>query len=152
MFLYYSDYKASGNNKSTYVRFNSGLNLLGWQLHSDASFSKTNNNPGVWKSNTLYLERGFAQLLGTLRVGDMYTSSDIFDSVRFSGVRLFRDMQMLPNSKQNFTPRVQGIAQSNALVTIEQNGFVVYQKEVPPARLRLQICSWPVVEQILMSA
>ncbi len=54
-------------------------------------------------------------------------------------------MQMLPNSKQNFTPRVQGIAQSNALVTIEQNGFVVYQKEV--ARLRLQICSWPVVEQ-----
>lgn len=129
---YYSDYKASGNSKSTYVRFNSGLNLLGWQLHSDASFSKTNNNPGVWKSNTLYLERGFAQLLGTLRVGDMYTSSDIFDSVRFSGVRLFRDMQMLPNSKQNFTPRVQGIAQSNALVTIEQNGFVVYQKEVPP--------------------
>ncbi|EEQ4379596.1 fimbrial biogenesis outer membrane usher protein [Escherichia coli] len=70
---YYSDYKASGNSKSTYVRFNSGLNLLGWQLHSDASFSKTNNNPGV-----------------------------------------------------------QGIAQSNALVTIEQNGFVVYQKEVPP--------------------
>lgn len=86
----------------------------------------------MWKSNTLYLERGFAQLLGTLRVGDMYTSSDIFDSVRFRGVRLFRDMQMLPNSKQNFTPRVQGIAQSNALVTIEQNGFVVYQKEVPP--------------------
>ena len=82
----------------------------------------------MWKSNTLYLERGFAQLLGTLRVGDMYTSSDIFDSVRFRGVRLFRDMQMLPNSKQNFTPRVQGIAQSNALVTIEQNGFVVYQR------------------------
>ncbi len=71
------------------------------------------------------------ELLGTLRVGDMYTSSDIFDSVRFRGVRLFRDMQMLPNSKQNFTPRVQGIAQSNALVTIEQNGFVVYQKDTP---------------------
>lgn len=47
---YYSDYKASGNNKSTYVRFNSGLNLLGWQLHSDASFSKTNNNPGCGKA------------------------------------------------------------------------------------------------------
>ncbi|WP_031936074.1 FimD/PapC N-terminal domain-containing protein, partial [Escherichia coli] len=34
MSQYYSDYKASGNSKSTYVRFNSGLNLLGWQLHS----------------------------------------------------------------------------------------------------------------------
>ncbi|WP_233638687.1 fimbria/pilus outer membrane usher protein, partial [Citrobacter cronae] len=72
------------------------------------------------------------QILGTLRAGDMYTSSDIFDSVRFRGVRLYRDMQMLPNSKQSFTPVVQGIAQSNALVTVEQNGFVVYQKEVPP--------------------
>lgn len=47
---YYSDYKASGNSKSTYVRFNSGLNLQGWQLHSDASFSKTNNNPGCGKA------------------------------------------------------------------------------------------------------
>ncbi len=47
---YYSDYKASGNSKSTYVRFNSGLNLLGWQLHSDASFSKTNSNPGCGKA------------------------------------------------------------------------------------------------------
>ncbi|WP_087905263.1 FimD/PapC N-terminal domain-containing protein, partial [Escherichia coli] len=40
---YYSDYKASGNNKSTYVRFNSGLNLLGWQLHSDASLGDAAN-------------------------------------------------------------------------------------------------------------
>ncbi|WP_233638655.1 hypothetical protein, partial [Citrobacter cronae] len=28
----------SGNSKSTYARFTSGLNLLGWQLHSDASY------------------------------------------------------------------------------------------------------------------
>lgn len=129
---YYSDYKNSGNSKSTYARFNSGLNLLGWQLHSDASYTKAEDSSGEWKSNTFYLERGISQILGTLRVGDMYTSSDIFDSVRFRGVRLYRDMQMLPNSRQNFTPLVQGIAQSNALVTIEQNGFVVYQKEVPP--------------------
>lgn len=129
---YYSDYKNSGNSKSTYARFNSGLNLLGWQLHSDASYTKAQDSSGEWKSNTFYLERGISQILGTFRVGDMYTSSDIFDSVRFRGVRLYRDMQMLPNSRQNFTPLVQGIAQSNALVTIEQNGFVVYQKEVPP--------------------
>lgn len=103
------------------------------------------------KSNTLYLERGIAELLGTLRAGDQYTSSEIFDSVRFTGVRLFRDMQMLPNSKQNFTPLVQGIAQTNALVTIEQNGFVVYQKEVPLAPFPLRICNSRAVARILMS-
>ncbi|MBG8794098.1 fimbria/pilus outer membrane usher protein, partial [Salmonella enterica subsp. enterica] len=26
---------------------------------------------------------------------------------------------------------MRGVAQSNALVTVEQNGFIVYQKEVP---------------------
>lgn len=105
----YSDYKNSGNSKSTYARFNSGLNLLGWQLHSDASYTKAQDSSGEWKSNTFYLERGISQILGTLRVGDMYTSSDIFDSVRFRGVRVYRDMQMLPNSRQNFTPLVQGL-------------------------------------------
>ncbi|WP_312950651.1 fimbrial biogenesis outer membrane usher protein [Superficieibacter sp.] len=129
---YYSDYNAAGTSKSTFARVNSGLNLLGWQLHSDASYHQTDDARGEWKSNTLYLERGIGQMLATLRSGDMYTASDIFDSVRFRGVRLFRDMQMLPASKQNFTPLVQGIAKSNALVTIEQNGFTVYQKEVPP--------------------
>ena len=49
---YYSDYKDSGNSKSTYARFTSGLNLLGWQLHSDASYNKTDDSNGEWKSNT----------------------------------------------------------------------------------------------------
>ena len=73
----------------------------------------------------------------------MYTGSDIFDAVRFRGVRIWRDMQMLPNSKQNFTPVVRGIAQSNALVTIEQNGFVIYQKKFRQAHLQLMICNSP---------
>lgn len=129
---YFSDYKHAGNNKSTYARFSSGVNLLGWQLHSDASYNKADDSRGEWKSNTLYLERGIGSMLATLRAGEMYTSADIFDAVRFRGVRIYRDMQMLPESKQNFTPLVQGIARSNALVTIEQNNFIVYQKEVPP--------------------
>lgn len=129
---YYSNYKHGGDDKSSYVNLNSGLNLLGWQLHSSDNYTKGNEGNGKWKSNTLYVERGVPSILGTLRAGDMYTGADIFDAVRFRGVRIWRDMQMLPNSKQNFTPVVRGIAQSNALVTIEQNGFVIYQKEVPP--------------------
>lgn len=35
-------------------------------------------------------------------------------------------------TRNRILPTGAGIAQSNALVTIEQNGFVVYQKEVPP--------------------
>lgn len=41
-------------------------------------------------------------------------------------------MQMLPDSMQSFTPLVQGVAQSIALITVSQNGYIIYQKEVPP--------------------
>ncbi|WP_313573104.1 fimbrial biogenesis outer membrane usher protein [Pseudescherichia sp.] len=129
---YYSDYKQNGTSKSSYINFNSGLNLLGFQLHSSTNYTKTDDDRGKWQSNTLYLERGMPEILSTARAGDMYTDGELFDAVRFNGVRLWRDMQMLPASKQNFTPVVRGIAQSNALVTVEQNGFVVYQSEVPP--------------------
>lgn len=129
---YYSNYKSGGEDKSSYINLNSGLNLLGWQLHSNANYTKSDEDAGKWKSNTLYTERGIPQLLSTLRAGDMYTSSDMFDAVRFRGIRIWRDMQMMPDSKQQFTPVVRGIAQSNALVSIEQNGFMIYQKEVPP--------------------
>ncbi|SQJ20398.1 fimbrial outer membrane usher protein [Salmonella enterica subsp. enterica serovar Heidelberg] len=54
------------------------FNLLGWQAHADTTFNKTDGSSGEWKSNTLYLERGIAELLGTLRAGDQYTSSEIF--------------------------------------------------------------------------
>lgn len=62
---YYSDYKSAGNNKSTFARFTSGLNLLGWQLHSDASYNNNDSGAGEWKSNTLYLERGFGEIEST---------------------------------------------------------------------------------------
>lgn len=134
--IIYSQYRSydSNNNSNTasYGRFNSGLNLFSWQLHSDASYSKPDDMKGTWQSNTLYLERGWSQILSTVQIGENYTSSLIFDSLRFSGIRLFRDMQMLPDSMQNFTPLVQSVAQSNALITVTQNGYIIYQKEVPP--------------------
>ncbi|EFE3926775.1 TPA: fimbrial biogenesis outer membrane usher protein [Escherichia coli] len=129
----YRSYDSNNNsNTASYGRFNSGLNLFSWQLHSDASYSKPDDMKGKWQSNTLYLERGWSQILSTVQIGENYTSSLIFDSLRFSGIRLFRDMQMLPDSMQSFTPLVQGVAQSNALITVSQNGYTIYQKEVPP--------------------
>lgn len=38
---------------------------------------------------------------------------------------------MLPNSQRGFAPTVRGIANSSAIVTIRQNGYVIYQSNVP---------------------
>lgn len=47
------------------------------------------------------------------------------------------DISMLPNSKQGFSPIVRGVAQTNALVKVIQNGNVVYQENVPPGAFTL---------------
>lgn len=47
------------------------------------------------------------------------------------GVRLYTDNDMLPDSLNGFAPVVRGIAKSNAVVTIRQNGYIIYQSAVP---------------------
>ena len=89
----------------------------------------------IWKANGKVILFTGTWLVADIKHssdGENYTSSLIFDSLRFSGIRLFRDMQMLPDSMQSFTPLVQGVAQSNALITVSQNGYTIYQKRGSP--------------------
>lgn len=41
---------------------------------------------------------------------------------------------MLPDSQKGFAPTIRGIARTNAQVTVRQNGYVLYQTYVTPAR------------------
>ncbi|WP_415915772.1 fimbria/pilus outer membrane usher protein, partial [Serratia marcescens] len=47
------------------------------------------------------------------------------------------DINMRPNSQQGFSPIVRGVAQSNALVKVLQNGNLIYQENVPPGAFTL---------------
>ncbi|MCH3719060.1 fimbria/pilus outer membrane usher protein, partial [Campylobacter lari] len=66
-----------------------------------------------------------------------YLSSSIFDSFRFAGVTLASDERMLPPSLQGYAPQVTGIANSNAQVTVSQNGRLLYQTRVSPGPFAL---------------
>lgn len=79
-----------------------------------------------------YIQRDIQRLQGQLTLGDSYTPSDIFDSVQFRGAQLASDDNMLPDSLRGFAPIIRGIAQSNAQVTIKQNGYIIYQSYVAP--------------------
>ncbi|SUC40391.1 fimbrial outer membrane usher protein [Proteus mirabilis] len=45
---------------------------------------------------------------------------------------------MLPDSMRGFAPTIKGIANSNAIVTVKQNGFVIYQISVPPGAFEIK--------------
>lgn len=132
---YYRSQFKSGDkrtNDDLYLGLNAGLNLGGWQFRDNSNFSDYSDRGSEWRNNTRYLQRAFSSITSTLTAGDFYSSGNLFDSIRLRGVSLASDTNMLPSSQQGFSPVVHGVAQTNALVKVVQNGNVIFQENVPP--------------------
>ncbi|WP_265260478.1 fimbria/pilus outer membrane usher protein [Serratia marcescens] len=131
-----------GHNDSYFLNLHSGVNLGGWRLrnYSTWNYSKSGRQPGEgesaaqshWDSINTFIQHDVDAIKGQFTAGESYTPSDVFDSIQFRGAQLASDDNMLPDSLRGFAPTVRGIANSNAQVTIRQNGSVIYQTYVPP--------------------
>lgn len=142
------DYMLSGNRtrdlsgshspdtNSLYGNFRGGINAGPWRLRSYAVYNQTQSGHAASQTDfhviSTYLERNIASVRGELTVGDAATPSDVFDSVQFRGVQLASDDAMTPDSLRGFAPVIRGVADTNAQVTVRQNGNIIYQTYVPP--------------------
>lgn len=114
---------------SEFLSLRSGFNIGVWRLRNYSVYSQS-ENAHQWESIHSYMERDISFLKSQLTLGETNTHGDIFDSFQFKGVRLASDESMLPYSLRGFAPIVRGVAQSNAKVTVKQNGFVIYETYV----------------------
>ncbi|WP_233856745.1 fimbria/pilus outer membrane usher protein [Paraburkholderia sp. HD33-4] len=107
------------------------------QVNSGASsgFGGSNNN---FQFNRLYAFRALTGIRSTVSVGDNYLNSDIFDTFAYTGAALQSDDRMLPPSMRGYAPLVTGVAQSNATVTVSQQGRVLYATKVAAGAFALQ--------------
>ena len=121
---------------STLLSLRSGANFGAWRLRNTATWRY--DLVSHWQSQTTYLERDLKTLKSQFRVGDTYTSGDIFDSVQFRGVQIMSDDTMLPESQRGFAPVIHGIAHSNARVTVSQHGYVIYETVVAPGAFEIK--------------
>jgi outer membrane usher protein len=78
------------------------------------------------------------KLKSQMTLGDANTTGDVFDSVAFRGVQIATDDRMLPESLRGYASVVRGTAQSNARVTIRQNGQVIYETNVSPGPFEIK--------------
>lgn len=118
----------STTNISNWASLNSGINLGAWRLRNSSNWGDEEG----WQSLSTTLERDIKWLRSQLEVGQTYTNGELFDSVQMTGVKLETDTSMLPGSLQGFAPVVRGIANSDAKVTVKQNGYTIYQTNVSP--------------------
>ncbi|MTD41277.1 fimbria/pilus outer membrane usher protein [Erwinia sp. CPCC 100877] len=121
---------------SDYLSLRNGVNIGAWRLRNISAYRY--DKSGHWDSQSTWLQRDIRQLNSKLIMGDSYTDGDIFDSVRYRGIQLSSDDNMLPESQRGFAPVIRGVAHSNARVTIFQHGYVIYETYVAPGAFEIK--------------
>ncbi|MBT1729462.1 fimbria/pilus outer membrane usher protein [Enterobacter quasimori] len=124
----------AGKTSSTWLGLDSGINLGAWRFRNNSTWS----NSAGWESIASTAQRDIKTLQSQLEIGQTYTSGELFDSVQMTGVKLETDISMLPTSQQGFAPVVRGIANSDAKVTVKQNGYTIYQSNVSPGPFEIR--------------
>ncbi|EBA9765003.1 pilin outer membrane usher protein SafC [Salmonella enterica] len=122
---------------SSYVQLRPGLNLGAWRIRQALSWQRSGEQHGKWQTVYTRAERGILPLKARLFVGELMTSSDVFNGLPFRGVMLNTDDRVIPWGEREFSPVVRGIAHSQARVEVRQQGYLVYSTTVAPGAFEL---------------
>jgi outer membrane usher protein len=109
-----------------------GINLGAWRLRNESNFNSSTGRPNTFKSNRSYLQHDVTALKGQFSAGDIFSDADLFDSVRYRGLKLASDDGMRADSERGYAPIIRGVAQTSATVEIRQNDYILYTANVPP--------------------
>ena len=136
---------SGAKNTSLYGMFNAQVNIGGWRLYSSGSLIANRDNWGngtissrEWNLWNTYLQRDINSVKGLLQIGEISTSGEIFDSIPMRGLRLTTNEYMIPNADRQYSPIIEGVANSNAQIFIRQNGRIVYTTNVAAGPFRLE--------------
>ncbi|ENA1754974.1 fimbrial biogenesis outer membrane usher protein [Yersinia ruckeri] len=130
-----------------------GANFGAWRLRSDYQFSNYSNKEGdqSFDFNNTHAFRPLPSIKSQLTLGQTYLSSDIFDTLSYNGIKLASDERMLPPSLRGYAPRINGIAKTNAKVTVSQQGRTIYLATVPPGPFSIQDLSSAVQGELVVT-
>ena len=122
---------------SLYGSLESTLRLGNWRFHTYDIYHGGSQNQEGLQHQLGYAQRAIGSLLSELSIGDISTSGELFESASLQGVMLRSDDRMHPWTRKGYAPIIRGVANSNAVVTVRQNGNVLREKNVPPGEFRI---------------
>jgi len=135
-----NSYRSSSQGQSqtsTYLGLDAGINLGPWHFRQDSTVNWQSATSGSraqrkWHNIAAYVRRDLPSMRAQLTIGDSYTDGSVFDSYALRGVQISTDDRMLPDSMRGYAPVIRGVADTNAKVTVRQNGVQIYQATVAP--------------------
>jgi len=114
----------------------SSLKLGAWRFYTYDSVTKDDNST-QWDHISSYVQRAIAPLKADMKAGDINTRGELFNTVSLRGITLETDERMLPDSLRGYAPVVRGVADTNAKITIRQNGNILKELTVPPGEFEI---------------
>ncbi|WOE31664.1 MULTISPECIES: fimbria/pilus outer membrane usher protein [unclassified Acinetobacter] len=139
--LNFNNQIADTKNYTSYINGIAGFNFNQWRLRAEwqANYQKNNSHTTHdSRFNNIYVYRALKNIQANLLIGETYFNSNLFNSFNYTGITLESNEDMLPPSLRYYSPQVTGIANSNALVTISQQGRILYQTQVPAGNFTIQ--------------
>lgn len=137
--------RANAKSSFVYANLAGQANLGAWRLYTNGSFSASNDEYDgqtqtrrEWNYWNTYLQRDINSIDGLIQIGDVNTSGEIFDSFPLRGVRVTTNNQMIPTVDREYSPIIEGVANSAAQIIIRQHGNVVYTTNVSAGPFRLE--------------
>jgi len=132
-----SDRSHGRTDRSSYIGLTNGLNLRGWRLRNESNFTNSEYMGTQFKSNRTFIQHDLTRLRSQFSVGELYSGSDIFNSVRFRGIQIASDDGMLADNERGYAPVIRGTADTNATVEVRQNGYLLSSVPVSPGPFAL---------------
>ncbi len=149
---------SSTNSSGDFLRLNTGANYGSWRLRSDMTWIQArseynwydtvndtvNRRKSIqhkWNFLDRYLQRDIQSFDSELTLGDYRTTpytDQMIEGFSFRGISLASSEAMTPAAIRGYAPVISGIANSNAVVTVTQNGYTLYQTSVAPGPFRIE--------------
>ncbi|WP_411697164.1 outer membrane usher protein [Citrobacter freundii] len=133
---YHSENDGSASD-SGYLGLGYGLNLGAWRLRSSGALNWTKDDSATWGNYDLYLARDLPPMRAQMELGQVTSRSEVLDSIGIKGIHLYNDKRMDPHDGR-YVPVINGVANSNAKITVRQQSRIIYETTVPPGPFALK--------------
>lgn len=136
----YSKYRGFNSSKDLFSYGSAGANIGAFRFRGHYQYSRV-TNVGQTSSNFQWDQvYGFVDIpswSARLHFGELYSNSNTFTNVRFKGVSLATDENMMPSFMRGYAPQITGTVFTDAKITISQGSRVIRAIQAPAGQFEI---------------
>ncbi|AKJ43576.1 PefC/AfrB family outer membrane usher protein [Pragia fontium] len=133
--LNYSGYvsKTSSAQAQVYGDIDSYINMGRWVTYVRSSYSRDSG----FETSEATVSTAIRPIQGNFIAGKALTSTTTLPNFMFYGMALRSESSMRPWEMRGYAPIISGVVNSNAKITISQNGYILSSQVVPAGAYQL---------------